>query len=283
MIVTCPNCSTNFKVPEQALGNKGRNLRCCRCSHVWFHANEPIFDEVPLEAASSIDPRRTLPRDEVTDQMFADEDMVVDLALAQIDEQGFAGEGAERLRDEDEDPFAEMSDLMRSSRPDSMPDMMAPRAPKPAPRRKGGFILWLVPALLLPVIFLGALYYFQEPVINHWPGLGKYYEMLGVRDAEVGVGLQFRNYNSERMVQDNNEVLIVRGVIANATELKKDIPLLRLALYDGATLLQEKIIPPPQLAIDPHGTVGFKVMLDQPDPKATRFEVTFTKPKPTEK
>jgi hypothetical protein len=161
-----------------------------------------------------------------------------------------------------------------------MPDMFTPAKPKrPLPKRKGAFILWVV----LLILFLAAaalgLYAFQDKLIDRWPGLAKYYEQIDARRDEVGAGLKFRNYNSERLMQDNNEVLIVRGVIVNDTEQKHDIPLLRLALYNGTALLQEKIISPPQAALDAKATVGFKVTLEQPDANATRFEVTFIAPK----
>jgi predicted Zn finger-like uncharacterized protein len=35
MIVTCPNCSSRFKVGATALGAEGRRVKCSRCAHVW--------------------------------------------------------------------------------------------------------------------------------------------------------------------------------------------------------------------------------------------------------
>lgn len=307
MIVSCPNCSTNFKVPEAALG---RAMKCARCAHVWregapvlaaapaprpapvpaeampFEAEpQPDFapaassyssfdDEIPLESPGA-DARPPV-HDPVFEAMMAE-----DPSLAEIDHQGFAGEGSDPFQDEDEgDPFAKMSELMSGRQPESMPDVFSsPRPKKPLPRRKGAFVLWVVGLLVILAALALGLYFFQDRLIDHWPGLSKYYEQVGLRRDEVGAGLSFRNYNSERLVQDNNEVLIVRGVIANGTEQKHDIPLLRLALYNGTALLQEKIISPPQATLDGKATVGFKVTLDQPDVNATRFEVTFIAPK----
>jgi len=287
MIVSCPHCTTNFKVPEGALGNKGRTLKCARCAHVWREAppvaEAPVFDEVPLEAPPTASLRQSLPRDEVTERMLSDLDMAGDLALAEIDAAGFGGEGSERLPVEENDPFAEMSELMRARKPETMPDMFTLRPPKPAPRRRGGSILWVVVFLLFSAALATGLYYFQDRLIDHWPGLSKYYDKAGVREEVVGAGLSFRNYTTERLPQDNSEVLIVRGVIANGTEQRKELPMLRLALYNGPTLLQQKIFSPPQTALDARATVGFKVTLDQPDATATRFEVTFTTPQADEK
>ncbi len=314
MIVSCPHCSTNFKVPEAALG---RMMKCARCGHVWkatasVAAAPPparpaarpaatvappppvakprpkpapapapsapydsFNDEIPLESPPT--PSRRSQPDPVFEDFPAD-----DPALSEIDKLGFTGEGGDPFKEDDEDdPFGKMSELMSARQPESMPDMFSPPRPKrPLPRRKGSAILWvLVLILVLAAAALG-LYFFQDRLIDHWPSLSKYYEQVPfARRDEIGAGLSFRNYNSERLVQDNNEVLIVRGVIANGTEQKHEIPLLRLALYNGAALLQEKIISPPQASLDGKATVGFKVTLEQPSADATRFEVTFIAPK----
>lgn len=35
MILTCPSCSSSFKVPEGAITEAGRKVRCATCGHVW--------------------------------------------------------------------------------------------------------------------------------------------------------------------------------------------------------------------------------------------------------
>jgi predicted Zn finger-like uncharacterized protein len=314
MIVSCPNCSTNFKVPEAALG---RTMRCARCGHVWregapamaeaapapAYAPEPAYaqdDDMPFEAepepAFAAGPQSSYNAfdDEIplespgADYHPPEPDPVFeamlenDPALAEIDKLGFTGEGNEAEDDED-DPFAKMSELMNARHPEVMPDVFSPARPKkPLPRRKGAFMLWVVGAVTVLLAMALGLYLFQDRLIDRWPGMSKFYERIGLRRDEVGADLSFRNYNSERLVQDNNEVLVVRGVIANGADQKREIPLLRLALYNGTALLQEKIISPPQATLEGKATIGFKVTLDQPDVNATRFEVTFIAPKPGE-
>lgn len=181
---------------------------------------------------------------------------------------------------EEEDPFAKISELMMSSMPEPIPDVFATAPARPVSRRKGAAGLWL---LLLVVLVAGlgvAGYFLQDAVIEMVPAAARYYEQLGIRNGAVGAGLAFRNCSSERVDQGGTEVLIVRGVIANTTEQARDVPLLRLALYNDQVFLQEKIFSPPQAGLDGHGTVGFRITMDQPDANATRFEVTFTAAKP---
>ncbi|HVI51983.1 MAG TPA: DUF3426 domain-containing protein [Candidatus Sulfotelmatobacter sp.] len=197
----------------------------------------------------------------------------------------FAGGTSDNLEEEDddlsslppsdiEDPFAHIAELMGAA-PEPIPEVFSSPPPKPKPRRKGGAGLWVLVLLIVLGTAAGGLYGLQDKVVDYVPAAAPLYEDLGLRNEVVGAGLIFRNYNSERMVQDNSEVLVVRGVIANTTDSVREIPLLRLALYNDKTLLQKKIISPPQTALDPKGSVGFRITLEQPDASASRFEVTF--------
>lgn len=50
MIITCPSCATQFRVPDGALGAEGRKLRCSSCRHVWFQM-PPAADAAEAETA----------------------------------------------------------------------------------------------------------------------------------------------------------------------------------------------------------------------------------------
>ena len=43
MRITCPNCSAQFDVPEGAITEEGRKLRCSQCKHKWHQF--PVIDE----------------------------------------------------------------------------------------------------------------------------------------------------------------------------------------------------------------------------------------------
>jgi predicted Zn finger-like uncharacterized protein len=47
MILTCPDCETRFEIPDNALGEEGRKVRCSACAYVWHQ--DPISDDADDE------------------------------------------------------------------------------------------------------------------------------------------------------------------------------------------------------------------------------------------
>ncbi len=299
MIITCPSCQAQFSVPEAAIGPRGRAMRCAKCGEKWHQDPLIRLDDIPLEMppAMSADPVPR-PNDSLVDQDFedlnkafkldglggSDDDkggLDFDSLLSDAEGEGEKKDDAKKPDgEEEEDPFARIAELMMQSSPEPIPDVFAAPPPKPPARRKGAAGLILLLLVLLLVAVGGVMYFFQDRVIDQFPQLAPYYEELGLRNEVVGLGLAFSNYQSERLSQDNSEILVVRGVITNTTDMVREIPLLRLALYEDQRPLQERVINPPQVALDPHATIGFRITLEQPDPHASRFEVTFTNARP---
>jgi hypothetical protein len=255
---------------------KGRTMRCSRCQNQWqqpFIASQPEARGKRPEARMVTDPPRQRAPEPMMVSAFEDPDPIEDdlLAAAMRDE-----ESGDMDNDSGGNPFDRIAEMMMEQPPAPVPDLFANSGIDGEPKRRRGtfgLIALVVGIVVVVVVVVG--YFLQDKIINQYPAAAQYYDKLNVRNEVVGAGLAFRDVSSERTKQDNAEVLVVRGVIANANDQERPIPPLRLVLYDGQTVVQEKVIDPPQAKLDSKGTVGFKITLEQPDPHATRFEVTF--------
>ena len=54
MIITCPNCKKKFNINLTLLHDKGRDLKCGSCDHVWFYKVEDM-NLTPLTINENID------------------------------------------------------------------------------------------------------------------------------------------------------------------------------------------------------------------------------------
>ena len=259
---------------------KGRVVRCSRCQHQWdqpFVATQPEARPKRPEARLVVDePRPRAPEPVMASAVERPEPEPIGdnlLAAAMRDEE--RGDSGGNDAAPGPNPFDRIAEMMMEQPPVPVPDLFASAAGEPARRRRGAFALVAVAVVIILAIIAGLAFVLQDRIINRYPALARYYDELGARHTVPGAGLSFRDVSADRPRQDNAEVLVVRGVIVNATDRELPIPPLRLVLYDGPNVVQEKTIEPPQSKLDAKGTAGFKVTLDQPDPHATRFEITF--------
>jgi predicted Zn finger-like uncharacterized protein len=69
MILTCPNCATQYSVDPDRIGPEGRTVRCKQCAHIWReipleqpgtakNAPQPMAEDVPQPKAEVDAPRR---------------------------------------------------------------------------------------------------------------------------------------------------------------------------------------------------------------------------------
>ena len=61
MILTCPNCGTQYVVKDGAVPPQGRQVRCASCKHSWHQDAEPVS---ALEMGPEMQPAESAPEDE---------------------------------------------------------------------------------------------------------------------------------------------------------------------------------------------------------------------------
>ncbi|MFD2235202.1 DUF3426 domain-containing protein [Phaeospirillum tilakii] len=284
MLTTCPNCGTNFSVPDTALGRDGRKLKCAKCGHLWFQSplrleeDEPLGDAFDLaavapgpEPAPAPEPEaEPLPTFDLTPDPVPAGGRRPDLDFAPEPTFGRAAPQAEL-----EEPPAGLMEL--GTRP--VPDLFAP--PADEPRHRGGIAaLWALLALLVLGGLGGAAYYFQDPLVEAVPEAGTLLTSVGLRHEQLGAGLELRKAGSpERFVRNDTEVLRVCGLIVNVSDRLRPVPTMKLVLLDKAGQpVQEELARPPvsMLAPHPQGSVPFCILRDRPDPNAVEVVVVFS-------
>ena len=52
MILTCPNCETQYFADDDSIGDSGRSVKCAACGHSWHvHGSAGIVDDTPAAVA----------------------------------------------------------------------------------------------------------------------------------------------------------------------------------------------------------------------------------------
>lgn len=292
MLISCPNCATNFSVPDKALGATGRTLKCAKCGHKWHQDAPRPEDDFGLDEDSFPPPPPPEPVMAAPPRMDHDFEPVTapsDLGMAPVNQsaapQSQMNAGQDYDADEMEEPpipqfgpHLETGDRqseidLDDEQPQPIPDVFSSRPSE----KKGTGALWFLVFLLLLGGAGGAGYYYQDKVVEFWPPAHDIMADLGLRHEKPGAGLELRNAGTpERFVHNDTEVLIVRGIIANISDRERPVPTMRLVLLDkDKTVIQEKLAQPPASTLEPTGTVGFRIILERPDPNAVEVNVLF--------
>lgn len=285
MLISCPNCATNFSVPDSALGPKGRTLKCAKCGHKWHQNPLAAEDDFGLDEDAFPPPPLSPPSQPRMDHDFQPVAAPSDLGMAPVAPRSVAPTyNGDAAVDFDEPPVPQFGPHLETGekqadinldddQPQPIPDVFASQ---PSGKKGTGFLWFLLVVLLLGGLGGGG-YYYQDKVVEIWPPAHDLMTEAGLRRERPGAGLELRNAGTpERFVHNDTEVLIVRGIIANVSDRERAVPTMRLVLLDkDKNVVQEKLAQPPVTALEPTGTAGFRIILERPDPNAVEVNVLF--------
>jgi predicted Zn finger-like uncharacterized protein len=243
MILACPACATRFQVPDDALGDRPRRVRCSVCRLEWRV------------------PGGTPPRGEPGGTPAAVTTAVAPPGPA-------APAAAERA------PAALRLATINAPAPvRTAPPEPRPRAP--ARSRRGP-----VAALLLLVLALAAAggWLARDRVVAALPWLQPIVERLtpATRAAGLPETLVLDRVESARVVESGRDVVLVQGVVRNAGDGARLLPAVLVTLKDadGRPLkAQAHRLAEAELASG--GAAAFSVRVLDPPPAAERYDVTF--------
>jgi predicted Zn finger-like uncharacterized protein len=250
MILTCPNCGTQYVVKDGAIPPQGRQVRCAACKHSWHQEPElseavdetsdaePQANEESVTEATLIDPRSG----PEIEELAYEEAMVEEQAAPETEpavEQAGTRDAHAAAADWNEPPHAEAEDDAFSPFP--APDELAPH-------RRGVFLPILL--LLIVVAAIAAAFWFYAP--PEWKA------RLGVGAAGNSPLALVTTHMDRQRLESGNELLTVTGRVINPTNKDQQVPPLQAQLRSrtGRVVYSWTIAPPAQ-SLAPGASASF--------------------------
>ena len=261
MILTCPNCGTQYVVKDDAIPPEGRQVRCAACKHSWHQDPETMTagaETAPAEAGVAQSPE-TAPR---TDDQRPEDESVAEATLVdprsgpEAEERAYeeavleggadAPDDAPRAAIEAAEPQASSSagepatdqDWNEPPQAEAAPDMFSPFADsgEVEPRRRRPLLTILVVALI--VIALAAAFWFVAP--------SDLKARFGLASDSASPLALVVTHKDRQPLESGNELLTITGRVINPTSTEQAVPPLQAQLLDarGKVVYSWTITPP---------------------------------------
>ena len=263
MILTCPNCGTQYVVKDGAVPPQGRQVRCASCKHSWHQDAEPVS---ALEMGPEMQPAEPAPEDE----SFAEATMIDPSTGPEAEERAYEEALIEESSDDEAaslssaDPVGDEALATQppvtleapdpGGRPyvDARPDdEFSPFADRDhvEPRRRGPLFNILI--LLVIVSALAAAFWFFAP--TEWKA------RLGLGGA-TSTKLELSNPPHIERIQlaSGNELLTVAGRVINPTTETHPVPPIYAQIRNHAgKVIYSWTTAPPAPALAPGASASF--------------------------
>lgn len=274
MRLSCPSCDQSFSVPDNAIGAKGRKLRCSKCGHEWHQTLiRPAAEEktkpkskkaAKAEAKRNAKPKtkaKPAPPPEPEEEEEEGGAPFLTFGTGEAPPEESAGEesdlGADRL-DAPPLPRSRLAGL------------------RPEPKRRTGRVV--AGGLIgLAVVALIVLVTARASLVAAWPPAARLFDSVGLGVPVVGEDLVIQNVGAWRRVDGNIELLLVRGEIRNPSDLMQTVPALKGTLKgQRGDIMQEWLFRSDSQILLPGEKAAFQYELPQPGADAAEVTVTFS-------
>ena len=279
MILTCPECGTQYVVKDGAIPPGGRQVRCASCKHSW-HQDPEVPEELDLEpAGSEFTPEASEPVEETASPEVAVAPQA-EVEPAQADPAGYRPLMDPPVTvDESDDRISNVADHASAGGEADWPveaapveDDFAPFGPRDyveePPKRR---LLPLILFVLLVAVAAIAFWFLAPP---EWKS------QLGIAQAgETPLTLSLTHHDRQALAS-GNELLAITGRVINPTGKVQAVPPIRaqLSKTSGEVVYSWTIAPPTQ-RLSPGASATFNSAEVNVPPGAEQLTVTLGAPR----
>lgn len=279
MILTCPDCGTQYVVKDGAIPPEGRQVRCAACKHSWHQGPDETASSEPAPAPTP-EAEQVVDRDvaPAVATKAAEVEPGESLTEATLIEPRSGPEAEERAYEEamveggdalagpaesEKPPAPALAEPVASVTPaggqedwnepphgEAASDMFTPFADQGdvEPRRRGPFVTILV--LVLLVIATAALFWFFAPA--------EYKAKLGLADGADSPLALVTTHMDRQKLESGNELLTVTGRVINPTGKEQSVPPLQAQLRSKAgKIVYSWTIAPPARSLPAGASASF--------------------------
>ena len=299
MILTCPNCGTQYVVKDGAIPPEGRQVRCAACKHSWHQAPD---DDAPAAVAKASESEHAAEAETATeggpaaepdgvqeDESLAEATLIEPRSGPEAEERAYEeavidgdadGPVAEEAASpaapatagpEADDSAAAAADWNEPPTAEAAPDMFSPFAESDdAPRRRRG--LTTILAIAVAIVILAALFWFFAPPLLK--------ARLGIGTADATPLTVVMSHMDRQRLESGNELLTVTGRVINPTAREQDVPPLQAQLtsQDGK-VVKSWTIAPPARSLAPGASASFNSAEVDVPPVSAELTITLGQPK----
>ncbi len=282
MIITCPNCQTNYQLAQKAIGSAGRKVLCANCRQTWKAM--PLDQENQSTKPKLVSKNGQITTNSNDDKIFSKQDeekldaqfskieqieknnQLQQQVLNKVTDSSFAADDDKLLNDKRANDL-QTKPIQKTSQLDKG---LSQKAKKVLNRRKNKIAqnmplnkikrqarIWM---LLFLIIILAGGYIYRNLVVQAIPQFAIIYKVLG-QEVNV-VGLDFTNVKTLLIKENNVEKLLVTAKIRNITNRQINVPAIIVNIIDADNIsLNEWSIKPTLASLAPREQFEFEAQL----------------------
>jgi predicted Zn finger-like uncharacterized protein len=300
MILTCPNCGTQYVVKDDAIPPEGRQVRCAACKHSWHQDPEATaVEEAPPpepEPSAETEPTRESARASEIEQPAKDESLAEATAFEprsgpEVEERAYeeaviegetdipgteeasAGpEVAETAESESVEAAPAAGDWNEPPHAEPVPDMFSPFAEngETEPRRRSPLVAIVIVALIV-ILAAGAFWFFAPPELK---------ARLGLSAAGASPLSLVTTHMDLQQLESGNQLLTVTGRVINPTTSEQIVPPLQAQLLGrGGKVVYSWTIDPPARTLPAGASASFNSAEVNVPPGGSDLRITLGQPK----